>query len=90
MRIRRQARLSVNLLVMARYTAQGKTSDEILGDFEAGAMDADYGGSTTEYMQAAVTAAAARAQERWVKVAALAACVSTGVAIAAVVVAILR
>ena len=56
MRIRRQARLSVNLLVMARYTAQGKTSDEILGDFEAGAMDADYGGSTTEYMQAAVTA----------------------------------
>ena len=57
MRIRRQARLSVNLLVMARYTAQGKTSDEILGDFEAGAMDADYGGSTTEYMQAAVTAA---------------------------------
>ncbi len=80
---------SRNLACMA-YSAIGKKPDEILKDFENHLLDAGYGGSTTDYMQAAVAMAAARAQERWAKIAAFAAWVSTGVAIAAVVVAALR
>ncbi len=72
------------------YSAIGKKPDEILKDFEDHLLDADYLGSTTEYMHAAIATAAARAQERWAKVAALAACASTIVAIAAVVVAAVR
>jgi hypothetical protein len=70
------------------YSAIGKKPDEILKDFESHLLDADYEGNTTEYMQAAIAMAAARAQERWAKVAAVAACVSTAVAIAAVIVAL--
>jgi hypothetical protein len=72
------------------YSAIGKKPDQILKDFEDHLLDADYGGNTSEYMQAAIAMAGARAQERWAKVSALAVCVSTGVAIAAVVVAALH
>jgi hypothetical protein len=75
---------------MAKYTARGKTADQVLEDFEAGRMDADYSGNTVEYMQASVAAAAARAQERWAKVSAGAACVSVAIAVVAVAVAIFR
>lgn len=75
---------------MGRYTARGKTVDQVLEDFETGSMDADYSGNTVEYMQASVAAAAARAQERWARVSAFAACASTVAALAAVVVAIAR
>jgi hypothetical protein len=77
-----------------RYSARGKTVERILKDFEEHLMDSTYEANTTDYLHAAVTTAAARAQERaadaqrhWAKVAALAACASTFVALAAVVVA---
>jgi predicted subunit of tRNA(5-methylaminomethyl-2-thiouridylate) methyltransferase len=77
-----------------RYTARGKTVDRILADFEDHLMDSTYEANTTDYLHAAVTAAAARAQERaadaqrrWAKIGAVAACASTFVAVAAVVVA---
>ena len=73
-----------------RYTARGKTVDQILKDFEDHAMDTTYRGNTTDYLHAAVTSAAARAQERWAKVSAIAACTSALVAVAAVLVAVLR
>jgi hypothetical protein len=53
------------------YSAIGKKPDEILKDFEDHLLDADYQANTTEYMQAAIAMAAARAQERWAKVAAV-------------------
>ncbi len=81
---------------MTRYSARGKTVDQILKDFEDHLLDADYEGNTTDYMHAAVTAAAAQAQERaaaaqrhWATIAALAACAGVFVAIAAVLVAAL-
>jgi hypothetical protein len=80
-----------------RYSAAGKSVEAILKDFEDHVMDSTYEANTTDYLHAAVTVAAARAQERaadaqrqWAKVAALAACTSTLVAVAAVLVAILR
>ena len=73
-----------------RYTARGKKADQILKDFEAGLMDSTYKANTTDYLHAAVATAAARALERWAKVAALAACASTLAAVAAVLVAVLR
>jgi hypothetical protein len=79
------------------YSARGKTVEQILKDFEDHLMDSTYGGNTTDYLHAAVTTASARAQERaadaqrhWARIAALAACASTVVAIGAVLVAVLR
>jgi hypothetical protein len=48
----------------SQYSAKGKTPNEILEDFEAGLIAARFGGNTAEYMQAALTASAARVQER--------------------------
>lgn len=73
-----------------RYSAIGKRPEQILKDFEEHLLDADYQANTTEYLHAALSMAAARAQERWAKVAAVAACASTLVAVAALVVAIFR
>ena len=82
---------------MERYTARGKTVDQILKDFEDHSMDSTHSGNTTEYLQAALAVATARAQEaaaeaqqHWAKVAARAAWASTIVAVAAVLVALLR
>jgi hypothetical protein len=80
-----------------RYSARGKTVDQILKDYEDHSMDSTHSGNTTEYLAAALAVATARAQEaaaeaqqRWAKVSAGAACASTLVAIAAVLVALLR
>ncbi|HEX4483519.1 MAG TPA: hypothetical protein VH081_06995 [Solirubrobacteraceae bacterium] len=80
-----------------RYSARGKSVDEILKDYEDHAMDSTHSGNTTEYLQAALAVATARAQEaaaqaqeRWAKVAASAAVASTIVAVAAVLVALLK
>jgi predicted subunit of tRNA(5-methylaminomethyl-2-thiouridylate) methyltransferase len=80
-----------------RYTSRGKSVDVIVKDFEEHLMDSTYKANTTDYLHAAVTAAAARAQERaadaqrrWAKVSALAACASTLVAISAILVAVFR
>jgi hypothetical protein len=80
-----------------RYSARGKTVDQILKDFEDHLMDSTHGGSTTEYMRAALAAATARSQEaaaeaqqRWAKVSARAAWASTILAVAAVLVAVFR
>jgi hypothetical protein len=86
------------------YSARGKSPDEILEDFEAGHIASRFSGNTTEYMQAALAAAAvrvqeqaadtqaraAKTQERWGKVATLSGCVGAAAAIAAVVVAALH
>lgn len=72
------------------YSGIGKKPDEILKDLEAGTIMEDWKGSTPEYVQAALATSVANAQERWAKVAAVAACISTLVAIAAVTVAALH
>ncbi|MGO9761391.1 MAG: hypothetical protein ACLP1Q_09070 [Solirubrobacteraceae bacterium] len=80
-----------------RYSARGKTVDEILKDFEDHLLDSTYEANTTDYLHAAVTAAAARAQEqaaeaqeRWARRATFAAWTSAGAAVAAVIVAFVR
>lgn len=82
---------------MAQYSAKGKTPDEILEDFESGLIAKQFGGNTTEYMQAALTASAARVQEqaaatqrRWAKAATISGFVGAGAAVAAVIVAALH
>jgi hypothetical protein len=69
------------------YSAIGKKPDDILKDLEDNLIASTYKGSTPEYVQAALATSVANAQQRWAKVAAVAAGVSTAVAIAAVVVA---
>lgn len=69
------------------YTSEGKSIETLLSDYEARAMDKDYGGSTTEYLHAAIMVRAAQEQRRWAKIAAVAACVSVVVAVVALVVA---
>jgi hypothetical protein len=80
-----------------RYTARDKTVGQILEDYENHRMDSTHGGSTTEYLQAAISVAVARSQERaadaqrrWSRVAAAAAWMGALVAVAALVVAIAR
>ena len=89
---------------MAQYSAKGKTPDEILADFEAGLIDDRFRGNATEYMQAALTASAARVQEqaaetqrqaaetqrRWGRAATISGFVGAGAAVAAVIVAALH
>ena len=79
------------------YSAGDRPAAEILRDFEAHRMDGTFGGSTTDYLHAAISTAAASAQERaaaaqrrWAKVTELAACASTLVAVVALLVAVLR
>jgi hypothetical protein len=78
------------------YTARGQTVDEILLAVERGLLQAKFGADADQYMQAALTAAAARAQERaadaqerWARRATFAAWASAAAAIAAVIVAAL-
>lgn len=80
---------------MGQYSAKGKSPDEILADFESGLIAERFRGNTTEYMQAALTASAARVQEqtavtqrRLTKVATISGCVGAGAAVAAVIVAL--
>lgn len=73
-----------------RYTAKGQTVDQIMEAVENGELASTYGGSTSIYLQAALTAAAIRSQERWAKIASAAAVGSFFVAVAAVIVAALH
>ena len=75
---------------MVAYSAKGKSIEQLLDDYEKRLLDADYGGSTTDYLQAAISARAAQAASHWAKVAALAACSGIVIAVAAVIVAALR
>jgi len=77
-------------MTQERYSARGQTVDQIMAAVESGEMAATYAGSTDIYLQAALTAAATRAQERWAKIASIAAIGSFFAAIAAVIVAILN
>jgi hypothetical protein len=65
-----------------------ESADQILEALENGSIVESYAGSTELYLKAALDVATSRANERWIKVAAVASCVSTLAAIAAVVVAI--
>jgi hypothetical protein len=73
---------------MDKYSAKGQSADQILEALENGSIVESYAGSTELYLKAALDVATSRANERWIKVAAVASCVSTLAAIAAVVVAI--
>jgi hypothetical protein len=82
---------------MPPYSAKGKSPNEILADFESGAVAEQFGGNTAEYVQAALTASAAevqrkaeRTQQRWAKIATLSGGIGAGAAIAAVIVAALH
>jgi hypothetical protein len=89
---------------VAPYSARGKTPDEILRDFEDGAIAEHFKGNATEYMQAALTASeaevqqqaaatqerAAQTQERWGKAATISGWVGAIAAVAAVIVAALH
>lgn len=72
------------------YSAVGKKPDQILRDLESNEIAPTYKGSTPEYVQAALSVSVANAQRRWAIVSGVAACISAFVAIAAVLVAILR
>jgi len=69
------------------YTSDGKSVEQLLRDYEQRLMDADYGGSTTEYLHASIMVRAAQTQRRWAMVAAIAACSSVVIALVAVVIA---
>lgn len=71
---------------MAPYTAQGKSVQQLLKDFEDHAMDADFGANTVEYLQAALSARAAEVQRFWAIAAAIAAAVSAVAAVVAILV----
>ena len=82
---------------MAQYSAKGRTPDEILDDFEQGLIADRFRGNASEYMQAALTASAAKVQEeaaatqeRWGKATTVAAYIGSIAAVAAVVVAALH
>jgi hypothetical protein len=68
------------------YSANGKTIEQVLSDYEAGLLN-DHGGATTEYLHAVIMVRAAQEQRRWARVAAVAACISVAVAIIALIVA---
>jgi hypothetical protein len=70
------------------YSANDKSIEQLLVDYEQHLLDADYGGSTTEYLHAAIMVRVAVAQRRWSRVVGIAACTSAAAAIAAVIVAI--
>ena len=72
---------------MVKYTSQGKSAKRVLRDYENGELDADYKGSTTEYLHAVVMVKAAQQQRVWAMVAALAAVVSVVIAVVALIVA---
>ena len=65
-----------------------KSRRELLDDYQKHRMDADQKGNTDEYLQAVLSARAAQEQQRWAIVAAVAACLSVAVAVAALIVAV--
>jgi hypothetical protein len=69
------------------YRAGKRSIKQLLTDYEDRKLDADYRGSAAEYLHAAIMVKAAQRQHLWAMVAAIAACVSVGVAVAALIVA---
>jgi hypothetical protein len=69
------------------YRAGDRSIEQLLGDYEDRKRDADYKGSATEYLHAAIMVKAAQRQQSWAIVAAIAACVSVVVAVMALIVA---
>jgi uncharacterized membrane protein YbaN (DUF454 family) len=65
-----------------------KSVNQLLDDYEQHAMDATYKDVTVEYLHAALMTRAAEVQQRWAIVAAVAACLSVAVAVAALIVAV--
>jgi hypothetical protein len=72
------------------YTAKGQSLDQILEAIESDEFGVSYGGKSTLALEAAVAAAAARAQAKWTMIASVAAVGSFIAALAAVLVAALR
>lgn len=70
------------------YSVKGKSVDQLVADLERGDPQGTIGGGAYELIQAALQAASTKAQVRWSRVAALAACASVVVAIAALVAAL--
>jgi hypothetical protein len=71
-----------------RYSAAGKTVEEILADFERGELDSAFKGNTTDYLHAAIAVRASQDAVRIASATRFAAWVAAGAAVAAVVVAI--
>ena len=69
------------IAAVAKYTSQGKSAKQVLKDYEDGKLDADYGGTTVEYLHAAIMVKAAQQQRLWAMVAAIAAVISVAVAV---------
>jgi hypothetical protein len=55
------------------YTAADRTIEQVLKDYETGVLNAEFKGSTLEYLHAVIAAKAAQTQQRWARVAAFAA-----------------
>jgi hypothetical protein len=70
-----------------KYSVKGKNLDQLLEDLDRGDAQANRGGDAYELAQAAIAVETAKAMIRWAKIAGIAACVSTLVAKAAVLVA---
>lgn len=72
------------------YTVSDKSLGELLADLESQRLQGQKGAESYELAQAAISIKTAQAMMRWARVSAIAACTSTGAAIAAVLVAALR
>jgi hypothetical protein len=59
------------MLCKMPYSSDGKNSQQVLNDFEAGLLN-DHGGNTTEYLHAVIMVRTAQEQRRWATVAAIA------------------
>lgn len=71
-----------------RYSARGKTLEQLLEDFESGKLNSTYQGNTTDYLHAAIAVRASQDAQRVARATTFAAWVAAGAAAAAVVVAI--
>lgn len=71
-----------------RYTATGKSLEQLLKDFEDHKMDAPFGANATEFLHAAIAVRASQDAVRVAGATRFAAWVAAGAAVAAVVVAI--
>jgi VanZ family protein len=72
------------------YKAWGKELAQLLDDYERGDIVIREKGNMMEYLHAAIMVSTARSQQKWAKVAALAACVSVVIAGVALGVALSR
>jgi hypothetical protein len=71
-----------------RYTAKGKSRDQLMDDYEGGHINAHQGGNTIEYLHAALMSRAADEQRLWAIVGASAACFSVVISVVALLVSV--